>query len=87
LPPAEAARIDAVLFKGDPPAEETIRGQRHVIWRDSDIGAPRHVRAAVGGLLSGLLGTTRVFCAGGAELQGPPGGGVLALFYREATHG
>ncbi|MGE0153459.1 MAG: ring-opening amidohydrolase [Reyranellaceae bacterium] len=81
----QAARIDAVLFKGDPPPEETIRGSRHVIWRDSDIQPPRHVRAAVGGLLAGLVGHTRIFCAGGAEHQAPPGGGVLAIFAREES--
>ncbi|WP_341894748.1 ring-opening amidohydrolase [Ferrovibrio terrae] len=84
LPAAESARIDGVLFKGDPPAAEVIRGRRHVIWRDSDVQPPRHVRAAVGGMLSSLLGNTRVFCAGGAEHQGPEGGGVLAIFSREA---
>jgi cyanuric acid amidohydrolase len=86
LPAMESARIDGVLFKGDPPAAEVIRGRRHVIWRDSDIQPPRHVRAAVGGMLSSLLGNTRVFCAGGAEHQGPEGGGVLAVFSREASN-
>lgn len=85
LSPREAARIDAVLFKGDPPPQENIRGSRHVIWRDSDIQPPRHVRAAVGGLLAGLIGHTRIFCAGGAEHQAPPGGGVLAIFAREES--
>lgn len=85
LAPDAAARIDAVLFKGDPPPQENIRGNRHVIWRDSDIQPPRHVRAAVGGLLAGLIGHTRIFCAGGAEHQAPPGGGVLAIFAREES--
>jgi cyanuric acid amidohydrolase len=86
LPPPESARIDGVLFKGDPPSQEHIRGHRHVMWRDSDIQPPRHVRAAAGGLLGGLLGTTRVFCAGGAEHQAPDGGATLTIFYRENTH-
>ena len=51
---------------------------------DSDIHSTRHARAAVGGLLAGLVGETRLYVSGGAEGQGPPGGGPLCVVYRVA---
>ena len=42
---------------------------------DTDISSTRHARAAVGGLIAGLAGTGAVYVSGGAEHQGPPGGG------------
>jgi cyanuric acid amidohydrolase len=49
---------------------------------DTDISATRHARAAVGGLISGLAGTGAVYVSGGAEHQGPPGGGPVAAIAR-----
>jgi cyanuric acid amidohydrolase len=49
---------------------------------DSDINASRHARALVGGVLAGRLGDTQLFVSGGAEHQGPNGGGPLALIVR-----
>ena len=46
---------------------------------DTDISATRHARAAVGGLISGLSGTGAIYVSGGAEHQGPPGGGPVAV--------
>lgn len=60
----------------------TIRGRRHTMNTDSDIHSTRHARAAVGGLLSGLAGDTQLYVSGGAEGQGPPGGGSLCIVYR-----
>ncbi len=82
---AEAlGRIVCALVKCEPDASGLIRGQRHTMWQDGDINAQRHIRAAVGGLLAGVLGDTRLFVSGGAEHQGPPGGGLLALIARVA---
>jgi cyanuric acid amidohydrolase len=52
---------------------------------DSDIHSTRHARAAVGGLLAGLVGDTQIYVSGGAEGQGPPGGGNLCIIYRRLT--
>jgi len=52
---------------------------------DTDISATRHARAAVGGLISGLSGTGAVYVSGGAEHQGPPGGGPVAAIARIST--
>ncbi|KAE8447189.1 hypothetical protein EG329_011020 [Mollisiaceae sp. DMI_Dod_QoI] len=60
-----------------------IRGRwRHTMNTDSDLHSTRHARAAVGGLIAGLTGDTQIYVSGGAEGQGPPGGGSLCVLYR-----
>ncbi|MDU6237991.1 MAG: ring-opening amidohydrolase [Bradyrhizobium sp.] len=56
-----------------------LRGQRHTMLADSDIASTRHARAFVGGALAGLFGFTDLFVSGGAEHQGPDGGGPIAI--------
>jgi len=75
-------RIAAVLAKADPSSSGRIRGARHVMLEDSDISATRHARALVGGVLAGIVGRTDLFVSGGAEHQGPDGGGPLAIIAR-----
>ncbi len=75
----EAARVVAVLVKADPPRTGNIRGRRHIMWDDSDINATRHARAVVGGVVGAAVGFTDVFVSGGAEHQGPDGGGPIAV--------
>jgi cyanuric acid amidohydrolase len=77
-------RIACALVKCEPDATGRVRGQRHTMWQDGDINAQRHIRGAVGGLVAGVLGDTRIFVSGGAEHQGPPGGGLIALIARAA---
>jgi cyanuric acid amidohydrolase len=72
-------RIAAAMVKCEPDASGYVRGQRHTMWQDGDINAQRHIRGAVGGLVAGALADTRIFVSGGAEHQGPPGGGMVAL--------
>jgi cyanuric acid amidohydrolase len=79
LSPAEAARVRSVLVKCEPDRRGAIRGNRHTILDDTDINAQRHVRGAVGGLVAGVLGDGRIFVSGGAEHQGPDGGGLIAV--------
>lgn len=71
--------VTALLVKAEPASSGEIRGQRHVMWDDSDIHPTRHARALVGGVLAGRLKDTRLFVSGGAEHQGPDGGGPLAV--------
>ena len=73
------AHVDAVLAKADPSSTGQIRGARHVMLEDSDINATRHARALVGGVLAGVIGRTDLFVSGGAEHQGPDGGGPIAI--------
>jgi cyanuric acid amidohydrolase len=80
----DAARqaLLAVLAKADPSSTGRIRGARHVMLDDSDINATRHARALVGGVLAGVVGRTDLFVSGGAEHQGPDGGGPVAVIVR-----
>ena len=78
----DASRIVNVLAKADPSPDGTLRGWRHTMLDDTDISATRHVRAAVGGLIAGVTGCPAVFVSGGAEHQGPPGGGPVAVISR-----
>jgi len=76
---SSATSIKAVFAKVEASNEGLIRGQRHTMLNDSDISSTRHARAFVGGVLAGLLGRTDLFVSGGAEHQGPNGGGPVAL--------
>ena len=82
LDDAARGRIAAVLAKAEPPHGSSIRGARHIMRDDSDINATRHARALVGGVLAGAVGDTRLFVSGGAEHQGPDGGGPVAVIAR-----
>ncbi|MCA3262895.1 MAG: ring-opening amidohydrolase [Telmatospirillum sp.] len=75
-------RLVAVLAKAEPARTGAIRGHRHTMWDDSDINATRHARALVGGVLAGAVGDTQLFVSGGAEHQGPDGGGPVAAIAR-----
>jgi cyanuric acid amidohydrolase len=77
-----AARIDAVLVKAEASKSGTIRGARHIMGDDSDIHATRHARALVGGVVAAATGFTDLFVSGGAEHQGPDGGGPIAVIAR-----
>ena len=82
LEEADAARIDAVLAKAEASRSGMIRGARHIMGEDSDIQASRHARALVGGVLAAAIGRTDLFVSGGAEHQGPDGGGPIAVIAR-----
>lgn len=73
----------AVLAKAEASSGGAIRGSRHTMRDDSDISATRHARGFVGGVLAGLTGLTELFVSGGAEHQGPDGGGPVAIIYRK----
>ena len=72
----------AVLAKAEASPSGEIRGRRHTMLDDSDIHSTRHARALVGGVLAGVIGDTLLYVSGGAEHQGPPGGGPLAIIAR-----
>ena len=76
---AHRDRVRAVLVKGMPDPAGTVRGHRHTMLDDTDIDAQRHVRAALGGVVGAVLGDGRLFVSGGAEHQGPAGGGLIAV--------
>ena len=69
----------AVLAKAEAAPSGEIRGRRHTMLDDSDIHSTRHARALVGGVLAGVIGDTMLYVSGGAEHQGPAGGGPVAI--------
>jgi cyanuric acid amidohydrolase len=71
-----------VLAKADPSPDGLVRGFRHTMLDDTDISATRHARAAFSGPIAGLTGCPAAFVSGGAEHQGPPGGGPVAVISR-----
>jgi len=79
-PRAEADRELVNIFaKAEASPDGSVRGFRHTMLEDTDISSTRHARAAVGGLIAGLAGTGVVYVSGGAEHQGPAGGGPIAV--------
>ena len=80
--PVDPSRIIHVLAKADPSPDGMLRGWRHIMLDDTDISATRHARAAVGGVIAGITGCPAAFVSGGAEHQGPPGGGPVAVILR-----
>jgi cyanuric acid amidohydrolase len=76
---ADVHRIRGVLVKCEPDRHGVVPGHRHTMLDDTDINAQRHIRGAVGGLVAGVMGDGRIFVSGGAEHQGPDGGGLIAV--------
>jgi cyanuric acid amidohydrolase len=79
LAPSERRRLIAVLAKAEASHNGLLRGHRHTMLDDSDIASTRHARAFVAGTLAGLVGHAEIYVSGGAEHQGPDGGGPVAL--------
>ena len=75
----DAGRIACVLVKCEPDRRGNVRGHRHTMLDDTDINAQRHIRGAVAGLVAAVVGDGRIFVSGGAEQQGPDGGGLIAV--------
>jgi len=76
---AEHSRLVALLAKAEASSRGRLRGHRHTMLDDSDISSTRHARAFVAGALGGLVGHAEIFVSGGAEHQGPDGGGPVAV--------
>ena len=79
LEPEQSRRLLAVLAKAEASHNGRLRGHRHTMLDDSDISSTRHARAFVCGALAGLIGHAEIYVSGGAEHQGPDGGGPVAL--------
>ncbi|CAM4299299.1 cyanuric acid amidohydrolase [Paenibacillus endophyticus] len=71
-----------VLAKAEADPSGYIRGHRHTMLDDSDINHTRHARAVVGGVLASVCGDPMIYVSGGAEHQGPPGGGPVAVVFK-----
>ena len=82
LPPIARERVVALLAKAEASSTGEMRGFRHTMLNDSDISSTRHARSFVAGALAGLIGHAQIYVSGGAEHQGPDGGGPVAVIAR-----
>jgi len=74
----------ALLAKAEASSGGTLRGFRHTMLVDSDISPTRHARGFTGGVLAGVVGHAELYVSGGAEHQGPDGGGPVAIIAETA---
>jgi cyanuric acid amidohydrolase len=75
-------RLVNLMAKAEASPSGQVRGSRHTMLNDSDIHSTRHARAAVGAVLASVAGHNALYVSGGAEHQGPPGGGPVAAIVR-----
>ena len=79
LSDADARRIRAGFVKCEAARDGKVRGKVNTMLNDGDIDQQRHIRAAVGAIVASVINDTAIFVSGGAEHQGPDGGGIIAL--------
>jgi cyanuric acid amidohydrolase len=84
---AEANAIRAAFIKCEAQRDGMVRGRPHTMLNDGDINEQRHIRAAVGAIAASILNDTGLFVSGGAEHQGPDGGGMIAVIAERAVSG
>lgn len=85
LPADQRDRMVAMLAKAEAGSDGQLRGFRHTMLDDSDISPTRHARGFVCGALAGLVGHAEIYVSGGAEHQGPNGGGPVAIIARRTS--
>ena len=76
---AQKKRIVNVFAKAEADPQGCVRGRRNTMLTDSDINHTRHARAVVNGVIAALVDDPMVYVSGGAEHQGPAGGGPVAV--------
>ena len=81
---ADANRVRAVFIKCEAQRDGMVRGRPHTMLNDGDINEQRHIRGAVGAIAASILNDTGLFVSGGAEHQGPDGGGMIAVIAEKA---
>ena len=79
LDPAQRNKMVALLAKAEASHDGRLRGHRHTMLDESDIASTRHARGFVCGALAGLVGHAEIYVSGGADHQGPDGGGPVAV--------
>jgi cyanuric acid amidohydrolase len=77
-------RVAGVYAKAEASPSGRIRGRRHTMIDDSDINHTRQARAVVAAVIGSIIGDPMVYVSGGAEHQGPSGGGPVAVIARRA---
>jgi cyanuric acid amidohydrolase len=84
LPAGERERLLAVFAKAEANPSGHIRGRRHTMLGDDDIGDTRYARCVVGSVVAAVTGEPAVYVSTRAEHHGPPGGGPVAVIARAA---
>jgi len=83
ISPADAHhRVVNVLAKTEADPTGYVRGSRHTMLSDADLDSTRHARSAAGAVIASVVGQTALYVSGGAEHQGPAGGGPVAVIAR-----
>jgi cyanuric acid amidohydrolase len=82
LVPSDVDRLVNVLAKAEPDPSGSVRGRRSTMLDDSDINSTRHARAVVNAVIASVVGDPMLYVSGGAEHQGPAGGGPVAVIAR-----
>lgn len=76
---AELSKIVNVLAKAEACDTGLVRGRRNTMIDDSDINHTRSARAVVNAVIASIVKDPMVYVSGGAEHQGPNGGGPIAV--------
>jgi cyanuric acid amidohydrolase len=77
-------KVVNVFCKAEADPTGQVLGCRHTMLDDSDINHTRMARAVVGAVVASVVQDPMIYVSGGAEHQGPPGGGPIAVIYRAA---
>jgi cyanuric acid amidohydrolase len=80
--PSVSRQVINVFAKAEADPSGYMRDARHTMLNDSDVNHSRMARAVVGGVVGSIVGTPMVYVSGGAEHQGPSGGGPIAVIAR-----
>ncbi len=72
-------KIVNILAKAEVPTDGYVRERRTTMLTDSDINHTRQARSVVNAVISAIIGDPMVYVSGGAEHQGPDGGGPVAV--------
>ncbi|MEN9224664.1 MAG: ring-opening amidohydrolase [Thermostichus sp. HHBFW_bins_43] len=75
----ELNRIVSVFAKAEISSTGIVRNRRTTALTDSDINHTRHARAVVNAVIASVVGDPMIYVSGGAEHQGPDGGGPIAV--------
>ncbi len=78
----QVKKVVNVFAKAGADPSGKIRGRRHTMLIDSMLPSTRHARAVVAAVIASIVGDTMIYVSGGAEHQGPAGGGPVAVIAR-----
>ncbi|HEY4121138.1 MAG TPA: ring-opening amidohydrolase [Byssovorax sp.] len=81
----DPARVVGAFAKAEAHPSRRVRGLRHVMLDDDDVGDTRWARAAVAAVVASAVGHTAVYVSTRAEHMGPLGGGPLTIIARTAS--